>query len=494
MFSTNNNDETARRGTWSVALRLTAWYVSSSFVILLVATVALYLMLDGNLQREQDQFLADKLRVIRMMLQQRPEEIWQLKEEVEQTWAPRQYARVYVRVVDSGGDEIAASPEMQAVLGTGAFPPPVARDVEPDAGVSLRSVSGKPMRVMAGQAQIGGAGDDAVVQVALDTELAGNLLAGYRRTLFLTLGAGLAVCAVTGYWLARIGLRPLRQIAATAQRIRSSNLDERIEVVGLPAELSVLAARFNAMLGRLQDSFDRLSRFSADIAHELRTPVNNMRLEVEVALGKARSTDEYRDTLGSFLEECQRLSRIIDSMLFIARAEDPRTQIVRESVDVRREMERVAEFYEAPAVDAGIELSIACAPEMRAPLDRTLFQRAVGNLVANAIRYTPRGGRVRITAARDNGQLRIDVSDTGMGIPPDDLPRVFDRFYRADRARSTANGNVGLGLAIVKSIVTLHGGTIAADSAPGRGTRMSINLPVDHLATDSRKPAHPAPA
>ena len=158
-----------------------------------------------------------------------------------------------------------------------------------------------------------------------------------------------------------MGLHPLRQIAATTRRIHSSNLAERIDLAGLPAELSALGSRFNDMLGRLEDSFGRLSRFSADIAHELRSPVNNMRVEVEVGLSRRERSNEYREALGSCLEECGRLSRIIDSMLFIARSEDPRTQILFEPVDVSRELERVRDFFEAPASDAEVELLVLCA-------------------------------------------------------------------------------------------------------------------------------------
>jgi two-component system heavy metal sensor histidine kinase CusS len=466
--------------SWSIALRLTAFYLGSSFVILLLATVSLYQILQANLRRAQDQFLIEKVRVMRELLRDRPNEMWQLKEEVEQTWAPRQYARVFGRVLDSHGKVLAESPGMDLRLGSGEFPSPSPLGVEPREGVSLRSGAGMPVRATAALAVVGGRPDDPVtIQVALDTQLATELLLVYRRTLWLVLGLGLAGCAITGYWLARAGLRPVRQIAQTAQRIRSSNLNQRIEISRLPAELSTLAANFNAMLERLQDSFDRLSRFSADIAHELRTPVNNVRIEIEVALGKSRSMLEYQETLGSCLEECLRLSRIIDSMLFIARSEDPRTQIQREAVDIGVELERVREFYEAPAGDAGVELRVSCPLGITAPVDRMLFQRAVGNLVANAVRYTPRGGHVDLNARRENGVLQVQVADTGTGIAAADLPRIFDRFYRADRARSTGAGNAGLGLAIVKSILSLHGGTVVVNSLPGRGTVMNLQFPVD---------------
>jgi two-component system heavy metal sensor histidine kinase CusS len=461
-----------------VALRLTAWYVAATLLILTAATVALYFILAKNIAREQDEFLAAKVGVLRHLLRESPENIRDLKEEVEETWAPRQYAQVYARVLDEKGKVVVESPGMAARLSAHAFPLPVPVDVVPERAITIHSDSGATVRASSARAALGH-GDSAAVtiQVALDTKSERDLMASYRAQLLLVLGIGLPICAIIGYWLARHSLRPLREIAATVQRIRSSNLDERIDAAGLPADLSSLAERFNAMLGRLQESFARLSKFSADIAHELRTPVNNMRIEVEVALGKARSLDEYRETLGSCLEECERLGRIIDSLLFIARAEDPRTQIHKEPVNVALELDRVREFYEAPAAEAGVQFSVSCPPDAVAPLDRILFQRAVSNLVANALRHTPPLGRVSVDAVRDNGELRVDVTDTGRGIAPDDLPHVFDRFYRADRARTSVSGNVGLGLAIVKSIVQLHGGSISAQSKLNEGTRMRIQIP-----------------
>lgn len=480
-------------GTWSLALRLTAWYVGSSFAILLVATIALYLILIGNIRREQDEFLADKIHVIREMLQKHPEDKADLQEEAEQSWAPRQFARVYVRVIDpSGGPPLAESPLMSYRLAPDVFPAPVDAEAEPAEGVTRKDAQGATMRLTAAQANIGAEGDRvATIQLALDTDTARDLISGYRRTLLLVLGGGLATCGFAGYWLARAGLKPLRQIAATTERVNSTNLTERIDFTGLPTELSSLAHRFNEMLERLEDSFGRLSRFSADIAHEVRTPVNNLRLGIEVALGRGRSLEEYRETLGSCLEECNRLSRIIDSMLFIARSEDPRTHIAREPVDVSRELLRLREFFEVPAADAGVELAVNCAPNVHADLDRLLFQRAISNLVGNALRYTPRGGRVAVAAARENGELRVEVTDTGCGIAPKDLPHVFDRFYRADPSRSNTSGNVGLGLAIVKSIVNLHGGAINVRSRVGEGTCMSIRMPAETESASAGKPRAP---
>jgi two-component system heavy metal sensor histidine kinase CusS len=315
------------------------------------------------------------------------------------------------------------------------------------------------------------------VQVALDRRQEEDLLAGYRRNLCLVLGGALLACAAGGYRIARRGIRPVEQVTALARRVRPTALGERVTTAGLPAELLALAGTFNDMLDRLEESFGRLARFSSDIAHELRTPVNNLRGEVEVALGKARTPEEYSEVLGSCLEECGRLTRLIDSLLFLARAESPKTQVTREPVDVGRELEAVREFYEPAAAEAGVRLRVAAEGAGLARVDRALLQRAIGNLVENALRHTPSGGAVTLVAGPAAGGVRLEVADTGCGIAAEHLPHVLDRFYRADRARSAAAGGVGLGLAIVKGIVEMHGGSVAVASEPGRGTRVTLLLP-----------------
>jgi two-component system heavy metal sensor histidine kinase CusS len=210
----------------------------------------------------------------------------------------------------------------------------------------------------------------------------------------------------------------------------------------------------------------------------LRTPVNNIRGEAEVALARARSIDEYREVLESCLEESVRLSDLIANLLFLARAESPLTHLNRERVDVGELLKGVREYYEASAAEAGISLTVACnGGPLTAELDRTLLQRAVGNLVSNAVAHTPAGGSVILAASADGSAIRIEVGDTGTGIPPEALPKVFDRFFRVDTTRSQASGGTGLGLAIVQGIVTLHGGKVEIASKPGEGTRVTLRLP-----------------
>jgi two-component system, OmpR family, heavy metal sensor histidine kinase CusS len=232
------------------------------------------------------------------------------------------------------------------------------------------------------------------------------------------------------------------------------------------------------MLERLEESFDRISRFSADIAHDLRTPVNNIRGEAEVALARLRTVDEYRDVLESSLEETVRLSELIGDLLFLARAESPLTELHRVNVNIGELLNSVRDYYEASATAAGISLVVNNGAEpLNAELDRSLMLRAVSNLVSNAIAHTPPGGTVTLTDTKENATIRIEVSDTGIGIPAEALPKVFDRFFRVDPSRSKNSGGTGLGLAIVQSITTLHGGKAEIASELGRGTCLTLHIP-----------------
>jgi two-component system heavy metal sensor histidine kinase CusS len=473
----STNAETPPAGRWSLAARLTVWYAGSAFLLILGATGFLSWALHANLEREDDQFLKEKVQQLRAQLREGPAGEAALRRQV--TADPsRRYAHMAVRVLDAGGQVLAETPGLEEELPPAAFPDAVAAGAEPGRGVEVSLPSGRPYRLVAARATLGpSGGDERVLQVAFDRTYEEELLAAYRRNLLAVLAAALVACAAVGYRIARRGLAPVREITEAARRVGATTLHDRLAAGRYPAELSVLAATFNAMLDRLEGSFNRLAQFSADVAHELRTPVNNLRGEAEVALARPRAADEYREVLGSSLEECGRLARLIDTLLFLARAENAETEIARERVDVGEELEAVRAFYEAAASEAGVGLSAEAPAGLAAGADRTLFRRAVGNLVANALAHTPRGGRVALTAREEGGAVAVEVSDTGGGIAPEHLPHVFDRFYRADRARAAGSGRVGLGLAIVKSIAALHGGTAAVTSAVGQGTRVTLTIP-----------------
>jgi two-component system heavy metal sensor histidine kinase CusS len=470
MSSKNATDHAGER-PWSLAVRLTAYYAASAFLIVALATGFLYWAMVRNVDLEDDHTLADRVRLVQSILHAVPFDESAFRQEVNESWQAGQHTVVFIRVIDPDGATIAESPGMGDILPAALFQAPT---VEPAMGSNVELPTNHSYRLMAvGSPQAG------VVQVALDRTPEQELLAGYEEGLWYALAAALLVSVLAGFAIAWRGLRPIRQISRMAAQIRPGNLGQRITLTGLPAELHQFAGVFNQMLDRLERAFERLSRFSADIAHELRTPLNNLRGELDVALERRRSPEEYSEMIGSSLEECARLGRIIDSLLFLARAEDPQMQIEREMFDVTEEIDRVREFYEGVSHESGVRIQADSNGSIPVRLNRPLFQRAIGNLVSNALAHTPAGGTITLRARREGDGVAVEVTDTGNGIPAADIPHVCERFYRADRSRTPASGGVGLGLAIVKGIVELHRGSLEISSDTGVGTRVRLVFPLE---------------
>ena len=465
------------RAPWSLAARLTGWYVVSAFALVLIITGGLYLALVNSLAQAEDEILLNKVHVLSNLLSApQPDETVIAQEIGEDTNAPR---RTYARVLSARGDVLRESPGMSAEvpfeLFTGARDPSMA-----DArGMTVHGPNGRPLRILSMFLHNTSTGivSQTTIQVAADVTSDQMLLTRYRTNLAFALGIALLICGGAGYQIVHAGLRPVRLIAQAAEDIGASTLDRRLKVSGLPSELRSLAATFNAMLQRLDASFSRLRQFSDDIAHELRTPINRVLIANEVALGQARTPDEYRDVLASNVDACGRLSQMVQSLLFLARSEGPQSRIEREMIDVAHELTAIREFYEPLASEAGLELVVVCDRGLTAQVDRSLLRRAIGNLITNSIAHTPCGHSIRILGKDEGASMAIEVIDTGQGIAAEHLPHVFDRFYRADPNRSTSEGHLGLGLSIVKSIATLHGGSVEIESLVGRGTTVRIRLP-----------------
>src|SRR5208283_2843003 len=454
----------------TLAFRLTAGYALAGLCLVLFATASLYFVLVSELEKSTSLFLEDKVHVLRTMLQERPDDWDALREEVELESAARRYEQFYIRLLDEQNTAVLITPGMADQLNLAQLS--AETHSHPVSNFPMKGKDGRSFRVTTASLPVGSpATRSDTIQIAVDVSQKEQLLARYRFWFWAILLATFAIFPLVGYQIARRGIRPVEEMATTARHISSTNLRERILPEGYPSELASLAGTFNEMLDRLEESFERISRFSADIAHDLRTPVNNIRGEAEVALARARSAEEYRDVIESFLEEAVRLSDLIGDLLFLARAESPLTHLRRERVDVGELLSGVREYYEASAADGGVSLTtIVGNHPVIAELDRTLLQRAVGNLVSNALAHTPPGGTVVLGtdidfsnkdfsnknfSTADSSTIRIEVSDTGVGIPAEALPRVFDRFFRVDSSRSQGSGGTGLGLAIVQSIAVL---------------------------------------
>jgi two-component system heavy metal sensor histidine kinase CusS len=464
------------KSRWSIVARLTTLYTGSAFAMLMLAAIFLHWTLVVNFHREDGQFLADKVHLLRTILNKTPADAADLQEEVEWETAALHFAKYYARVLDAQNRTLIETPGMSNALPASVFPVPSDTAHLEDQVASRTLAHGQKFLLLSATAKLGNGNTLREIQVALDVSPEEAFLQRYRRNLAWAVLFGVLFSAVAGAFVARRGMRPLAELTQATDRISASQLHERIAGDGWPRELASLATGFDRMLDRLEDSFRRLSQFSGDLAHELRTPINNLRGEAGVALSQSRTPEEYRRTLESSLEEYARLTRLIDNLLFLARADSPTVEIARAHFDARKAIAAVCEYYDALAEDRGVKIS--CEGQGDVHADPVLFRQAVSNLLSNALNHTPRGGQVLVQICQRDGRLEIAVSDTGSGISPEHLPRIFDRLYRVDPARSQHPNGSGLGLSIVKSIMALHGGSVEVQSELGKGSRFILKFPL----------------
>ena len=466
MLSTKQNSAIS---STAITTRLVLFYLVSTLLILFCTNWFQFRALTEDLEHEDSDFLEERLTTLTSAIAENPDTAAVLKDLIP-TKAAGEHLHYLVRVLDGKGVVIAESAGMSAVP-TSLFPHPLAGRK----GVlhGSRQVGTDDRHYLLNSAWAAGFGDPhyRLVQMALDITEDDNIIEKYLLKMGISVLIGLALAGFLAYFLTRKGLQPIQRLASKVAKITESDLHQRVRTGVWPKELEELTIALDAMLARLEESFARLSEFSANLAHELRTPINNLRGEAEVALSRARSPEEYRRIIESSIEEYERLARMVGDIMFLAR---PDQDLVPEAIDARGELETLAEYYRTLAEEQLIDISIEGSGSISA--EPHLFQRAVGNVISNALRYTPDGGKVRISIEPADGWVDIAVHDSGIGIPASDLPRVFDRFYRSPQARQRHNQGVGLGLAIVRSIMSLHGGSVTITSEPERGTSVTLRF------------------
>jgi two-component system heavy metal sensor histidine kinase CusS len=315
----------------------------------------------------------------------------------------------------------------------------------------------------------GASGQPLQLLIALDTGHHMHFMQSLRQTLALYLLAAIPLSALLGWWAARRGLTPLRIMKERAMTVTAHTLDQRMPVEAVPVEFAGLAQSLNTMLGRLQTDFARLQEFSSDLAHELRTPINNLLIQTQVSLTQSRDVDAYQDILASNAEEFQRLGRMVSDMLFLAKTEHGIELPHREVISLEHEVLSLFDFYDAVADEKNIRLNVT--GEARIIGDRLMVRRALSNLVSNALSHASADTELLVSIHDDGGAIKLCVCNSGATIAPEDLPRLFDRFYRVDKSRSHPESDgTGLGLSITQAIMEAHGGSVSVTSTQGQTT------------------------
>jgi two-component system heavy metal sensor histidine kinase CusS len=452
----------------SIAWQLILLFTMATSLLLACGLGVFYAIVIRHAFAEDKAVLADKVAALRADLQETGPSVFaeQLKSR-----QPREHTAYWIRMLDPQGRTYAETPGMDRSLPPEIFPPPQ----------KSVSIIGSPKDYREGSKLFSlvtlneeSGSKPYTLQVAQDRSSDEGVERNFAVLFIMVLSGSILASAFIAVIVTKRGLRPLREMTQSVARIGPTHLKERVTPAEWPRELKPLAIAFDDMLKRLDDSFTRLSQFSADLAHELRTPIANMIGEAQVALTRDRTAAEYRETIESTVGESERLSRIVDNLLFVARVDAASEPIARKRFDARAAVEKIAAFYQTVADDHHV--TVRCSGDGQIYADPDLFERALGNLLDNALRFTPENGSIQIALSERNADFEVAVSDTGCGIDPEHLPRVFDRFYRAESSRGS--DGAGLGLALVKSIVDLHGGSAIIESNVGRGTTVKLVFPL----------------
>lgn len=467
----------------SLRFRMTAWYAGLLVGALLAFGLSVYLGLGRYLDWTLQAMLASECRTIGTeLLSQLPgkKADW-LETEINEAYAPEVNSR-FIRVYREGTGVIYLSGAPK----DGAFDPsqiPSYGEKKDDAR-QFRLGNGQQLLINA-MSFTTPDGSRFRVETGISYQQIQVVLHGLLLTLAIYTPFIVFLAIGGGYWLMRRSLRPVDEITERAEGITSSNLSERLPLIRTGDELERLSTALNRMIGRLEDAFHHINRFSADASHELRTPLTILQLELEGIVHNHPLSASLEDQIGSALEETHRMSRIVESLLTISRLDAGEAKLDRSRLDLSDLATSTADEVRVLAQDKSIALCSSTEENVCVEGDRTRLQQVVANLIDNAIKYTPEGGTVEVRVRREADKALLEVSDNGVGIPTTAIPHVFERFYRVDKARSRASGGAGLGLSIVKAICTAHGGEISVASEEGQGSCFRVELPLSALFDDT---------
>ena len=456
----------------SVRTRLTLWYAGVLALSLIAFALVIYYAAGNIFHERQDESLRSTAQTVASAYVEEFAEAHSLTKAGEIVLQEITFPNRYVQLTDNSGQPIAASVNLSG--SSIAIPTQVLAEARAQ-GFSNATVNGLRVTVV----PLSSDQTFGFAAVAEPLSVVEDGLSELRRDLFAGVSLVLLLASAGGYFLARKSLAPIASMNSQTQRISAENLSARLDVDNSRDELGRLATTINDLLARLENSFKEQQRFIADASHELRTPLAVLRGETEVALGKTRRVEEYEQSLSLIQDEAERLSRIVEDLFILARQPiNTRAALNKERVSLNDAVRDCARAAQVLAVRKGVRLKLENdSPSIALNGDEELIRRLVLNLLDNAVKYTPAGGEISLALGRQNGSAEIVVRDTGIGIPEAAQRRVFDRFYRVDKARARAMGGAGLGLSIAQWIVEAHGGAISIASTPGKGSTFTVVLP-----------------
>lgn len=456
----------------SIKFRFTIWYLLVLAVLLTVLSVGVYFYLSRSLYRSLDDSLELRSKEI-CSVPPILESIWQgeFQEELGEIVMLYFYTGNQLVEVSPPGVNITLSHEFiyRAINGRSSF-------------ITIAATEGEGLRLLAVPIHLGIPGLPLSTQpgaliIGRSTKQIDQALARLVRTLVIAVPLALALAAGGGIFLARRALKPVDKIAQTAEEIEENDLSQRINV-NTKDELGRLAATLNAMIGRLEKAFQRQKQFTSDASHELRAPLAVIEAESSLSLQKERPPSDYRQSLDTISQEARQMSSLIEQLLTLARADAGKEQWNFTEVNLGRLISNMSTDVEVLCQEKGLTFQLGQIQDLTVKGDEARLKRLLMNLLDNAIRYTPAPGTVSISVRPEGQMAVVAVKDTGVGIPAEDVPFIFERFYRVDKSRSRTEGGTGLGLAISRHIAEAHGGKIEVESQVGAGSAFSVWLPL----------------
>jgi heavy metal sensor kinase len=454
--------------SFPIGVRLTAWYFAILAVVLSLFSLTAYFGMRNSIYRTVDDELRARMEGVRRLIERTARyEPGDLRRELREH--SELSGNTLLQVADRRGNWLYRSASMDRYE--------IPRPPEATGGPSTLVLNNVRLRVLSTEIQVGDQSYLTQAAAALDDFY--SALHRFAILLIVSIPILLLGAAAGGYWISRRALAPVDQITQTARNISVQNLSSRLVVPQTRDELQRLSETLNSMLERLDDAFKKIIRFTADASHELRTPVAVMRTRTELSLRKPRSADEYRETVAQVHSELEKTSELVEKLMLLARADYGIEALELETADLRDIVREVCGqgqmLSQAKAIDFRHQVP---KQPVWVKADAHALRRLFLILIDNAIKYTPEGGRVDVVVGQEKGFALGEIRDTGIGIAAEDLPNVFERFYRADKARSRESGGVGLGLSIGRWIAEAHGGTIEVQSALGGGSIFRVRLPL----------------
>ncbi|HUN87467.1 MAG TPA: ATP-binding protein [Terriglobales bacterium] len=459
-------------GRFSIRFRLTAWYAVSLALLLGILASASYYVMRASIYRAVDVDLRYRLASVedefRETLSENPSSFDKLANEVAQNTQGALF-----QVFDEAGQLIYQS-EQLALHHIQPSAPSLSGEL-----IVFRNAGHEGWRVRLAAQRISLGGRNLIVEIAQPLRAYNASLRGFKTSLVIAIPLMVLSATAVGYWLSGRALAPVNQIVADARAIDSNRLSHRVSVPAARDELRQLSETLNSMLDRIEVSVIRIKQFTADASHELRSPLTLIQTAAEYSLRRDRSQEELTDAMDKILRESKRMAQLIDNLLLLARADSDEGILIQEPVSVNSALLEAVDRGRQLAADKAIEIAteIGDTP-VTVSGEPALLQRLFFILIDNAIKYTPERGSVKVSLSCARDEVVVDVSDTGMGIAAEDLPHVFDRFWRADKVRSRNTGGTGLGLAIAKWIAEKSNGTIRVESVLGQGSKFEVRLAV----------------